>query len=222
MSDSLPSFQENERANPKSTTEPKLSKKHREMKAEQMVPVAALGSMAVARSSSSLRNTLVIVGVIMILTGYGFAGYLLYKRLSLIEKEIQKLALLEKEEEKKESEEQEQSTLPETTSVTTKQVSFAPPSNGYDADEDAIVIETDNFTTTPSSENLFSAALSQNEIPPEETIEPEPQEIINTTVATATKRRVGRPRTKNKDIVDNFDFSGHVSTSETLPPSGDL
>lgn len=62
-----------------------------------VVPVAAAGALATTHmttsgsgSGSSLRNTLIIIGVIMILAGYGYAGYIMYQRLQSIEREIKR------------------------------------------------------------------------------------------------------------------------------------
>jgi hypothetical protein len=43
-----------------------------------------------APQQSSCYNTLVVLGVIMILSGYGFAGYMIYKRLQDMELQIKK------------------------------------------------------------------------------------------------------------------------------------
>jgi len=42
----------------------------------------------VTTAGSNLKNTLIIIGIIMILAGYGFAGYVIYKRLKSIEREV--------------------------------------------------------------------------------------------------------------------------------------
>ena len=40
------------------------------------------------QSGSNLKNTLIVIGVIMIILGYGYAGYIIYRRLSQIEENI--------------------------------------------------------------------------------------------------------------------------------------
>lgn len=39
-------------------------------------------------SGSALKNTLVMLGIVMIIVGYGFAGYLVYKRLRAVEQNL--------------------------------------------------------------------------------------------------------------------------------------
>lgn len=41
-------------------------------------------------SGSSLRTTLIVIGVVMVLVGYGYAGYVMYHRLHSMEKEIRR------------------------------------------------------------------------------------------------------------------------------------
>jgi hypothetical protein len=79
----------------KSMTTSKSSKLDLILSPRHAVPVAAVGAAAscsMARSSSGsgsqLRNTLIVIGIIMILAGYGYAGYIMYKRLQSMEKDL--------------------------------------------------------------------------------------------------------------------------------------
>lgn len=82
------------------TSEPDI-KSTRKSKSTALAKLSSLPvGEPVVQSGSNLKNTLIILGVVMILAGYGYAGFIFYKRLCKIEDDI-KVTLKQIESEKK-------------------------------------------------------------------------------------------------------------------------
>lgn len=149
MSEQIPSIPDLERSSNKPFLDTKFFKKGKDSKMDQMVPAAAIGSIAASRSNSSLRNTLIVLGIIMVLAGYGVAGYLIYKRITAIEKEIQKVVekkttqeLVKVKEEKEEE----------------KKVTFSI----SDESEDSDTVIIDDEETIPTTENVLQSNVVED------------------------------------------------------------
>lgn len=154
MSDQIPSIPELERSSNKPFLDAKLFKKGKESKMDQLVPVAAVGSLAAARSSSSLRNTLIVLGIIMVLAGYGVAGYIIYKRITAIENEIQKVI-----ENSSKNTAQDIPQLQEQESKDEeRKVTFSIPDDSEDSD----TVIVDDEDTSPNSDNATTLGLTES------------------------------------------------------------